>query len=159
MRNSDQGDCFWPLSKKLFKAILSDQISDRFVSELIWERLGYVPSLGEENLWLAGKCTPKEWIEKFPNAPEVIASRTASVFLTRSIPKHLKQLLKQRLDFGGYRIGELYPRRTRRATSVNWLLAWMEQSGLKLSEKGIMPDLLDVPLDPTMGHPGDRPIE
>ena len=44
-----------------------------------------------------------------PQAPQVIAQRPASVRLTRSIAKPYKQLLKQQLAFGGYRIGELYP--------------------------------------------------
>ena len=42
-------------------------------------------------------------------APELIAERPASVRLTRSVPKEHKQLLKQQLNFAGYRIGELYP--------------------------------------------------
>jgi hypothetical protein len=47
--------------------------------------------------------------------------------LTRSIPAAHKQLLKQELGFKGYQVGELVPRRTRRATAVSWLLAWRRQ--------------------------------
>jgi hypothetical protein len=54
---------------------------------------------------------------RFPLGPELIAQRPASVRLTRSIPKPLKQLLKEQLGFAGYKIGGLYPRRTRRATA------------------------------------------
>jgi len=110
----------WPLSRELLLQILEDRCSDQFVCERIWERLGYVPS---SEHWVAGAATPQEWAEAFPQAPQVIAERPASVRLTRSIAKEHKQLLKQQLQFAGYRIGELYPRRTRRATAVSWLLA------------------------------------
>ena len=80
--------------------------------------------------------TPPDWADAFPQAPELIAERPASVRLTRSILKEHKQLLKQQLNFAGYRIGELYPRRTRRATAVNWLLAWLAQQGEPLPEQG-----------------------
>ncbi len=155
----DQGINLWPLSKNLLKEILDDHISDRFVSQLIWERLGYNPCIGVENPWIAGSYTPTDWYEKFPIAPEVIAHRPASVFLTRSIPKNHKQLLKERLNFPGYRINELYPRRTRRAIAVNWLLAWLEQTGGKLVDNSKLPPLLGTPQDPTKGHPGDLQVE
>ena len=78
--------------------------------------------------------------------------------LTRSIAKEHKQLLKEQLGFAGYRIGELYPRRTRRATAVNWLLAHLAELGEPLPATGPVPPLLDQPADPVLGHPGDRPI-
>ncbi len=78
--------------------------------------------------------------------------------LTRSIAKEHKQLLKEQLDFGGYKIGELYPRRTRRATAVNWLLAHLAERGEALPETGLLPELLPQPADPVAGHPGDLPI-
>ena len=106
----------------------------------------------------AGPATPPDWAEAFPEAPELIASRPASVRLTRSIAAPHKQLLKQQLGFGGYRIGELYPRRTRRATAVNWLLAHLAERGEPLAETGPLPSLLDQPVDPVAGHPGDRPV-
>jgi hypothetical protein len=80
------------------------------------------------------------------------------VKLTRSIAKEHKQLLKEQLDFGGYKIGELYPRRTRRATAVNWLLAHLAERGEALPETGLLPELLPQPADPVAGHPGDLPI-
>lgn len=57
--------------------------------------------------------------------PDFIGSRPAIVKLTRSIPPAHKQLLKEQLGFAGYEIKELNPRRTRRATAVNWLLSYM----------------------------------
>ena len=75
--------------------------------------------------------------------------------LTRSIQGAHKQLLKQQLGFAGYRIGELYPRRTRRATAVNWLLAHLTERGEALPATGPLPPLLAPPLDPRFGHQGD----
>ena len=82
----------WPLSRLLLDRILEDRISDRFVTERVWERLGYQPQ-GEGLVWLAGPETPPAWREAFPQAPEVICLRPASVQLTRSIPREHKQLL------------------------------------------------------------------
>jgi hypothetical protein len=147
----------FPLSRALLEAVLADRLSDGFVSELIWSRLGYVPD-AEGDGWSAGPGTPPEWRESFLRAPQVIAERPASVALTRSIPKVHKQLLKEQLGFAGYRIGELYPRRTRRATVVNWLLAHLAERGESLPETGPLPDLLPVPADPVKGHPGDPPV-
>ncbi len=149
--------------------MLDDRLSDRFVCELIWWRLGYRPAAaaGEAGAiapgsapetWQATPATPAAWAERFPGAPELVAERPASVHLTRSIPAPFKQLLKQQLGFGGYRIGELYPRRTRRATAVNWLLAHLAERGEPLAEGGPLPPLRDPPQNPVAGHPGDRPV-
>ena len=99
----------WSLSRPLLMAILEDRLSDQFVAQLVWERLGYRPSTAADGIWRAGPQTPADWSEAFPEAPPVIATRPASVRLTRSIPKPYKQLLKEQLHFTGYRIGELYP--------------------------------------------------
>jgi hypothetical protein len=147
-----------PISRALLEAILADRISDRFVCELIWWRLGYRPKPTDTLIWVAGPATPVEWAEAFPRAPELIAERPASVRLTRSIPAPHKQLLKSQLGFAGYRIGELYPRRTRRATAVNWLLADLACRGEELPSDGPLPALLDPPADPARGHPGDPPV-
>ncbi|MCP9860431.1 MULTISPECIES: DUF1823 family protein [unclassified Cyanobium] len=146
----------FPLSRALLEAVLDDRTSDRFVCRLIWPRLGYRPDA--EDLWQAGPDTPPAWAEAFPLAPQLIAERPASVRLTRSIPAEHKQLLKQQLGFAGYRIGGLYPRRTRRATAVNWLLAHLAERGEPLPDTGPLPELLDPPGDPVAGHPGDLPV-
>jgi hypothetical protein len=175
-----------PISRPLLEAILADQLSDRFVCELIWWRLGYRPGPGHSGqpppsgppdqvhpgqvsaveprdraaaaIWQAGPATPQQWADAFPHAPELIAERPASVRLTRSIPPPFKQLLKSQLGFTGYRIGALYPRRTRRATAVNWLLADLASRGEELPSEGPLPPLLDPPADPAHGHPGDPPV-
>ena len=148
----------WTLSKALLYAILNDNVTDRFVVELVWERLGYEPYIQREGIWVPGKKTPINWSQIFPNGPEIIADRKASVHLTRSIPKQYKQLLKQVLNFSGYQIGELYPRRTRRATAVNWLLAWTSEHDEELAEEGSLPEFKRPPTDPIKGHPGDLPV-
>jgi hypothetical protein len=148
--------CPFPLSRALLDAVLADRVSDRFVCELIWPRLGYEPD--GSGTWCAGPATGAPWRESFAVEPQFIAERPPSVALTRSIPKQHKQLLKQQLGFGGYRIGELFPRRTRRATAVNWLLAHLAERGAPLPATGPLPELLDVPADPVAGHPGDLPI-
>ena len=145
-----------PLSRALLDAVLADRTSDRFVCELVWPRLGYVQ--GEDGSWQAGPETEASWREAFPLEPQFIAERPPSVALTRSIPKEHKQLLKQQLGFAGYRIGELYPRRTRRATAVNWLLAHLAERSETLLETGPLPELLEPPVDPVAGHPGDLPV-
>jgi len=148
----------WPLSRSLLDAVLADRLSDRLVAELVWERLGYRRQCDGDAPWLAGPQTPEAWRDAFPEAPEVVATRPASVALTRSIAREHKQLLKEQLHFAGYRIGELYPRRTRRATVVSWLLAWLAARGDVLPADGALPELLDPPVNPVQGHPGDAPV-
>jgi hypothetical protein len=69
-----------------------------------------------------------EWQEAYPEPPNFIESRPATVKLTRSIPPANKQLLKEQLGFKGYKVGEFGPRQTRRATAANWLLSYMQEA-------------------------------
>ena len=147
---------FWLLSRSLLWQILDDRCTDRFVCRLVWERLGYCPDT--QNVWRAGLSTPNYWSISFPLAPEIISVRFASVRLTRSVAKEHKQLLKTQLLFTGYKIGELYPRRTRRATAVSWLLAWLAERGEPLPDHGPLAPEMPIPNDPVRGHPGDLPI-
>lgn len=126
-------DAQQPLSAALLHAILDDRVADDCVNRLVWCRLGYVAS--GDGPWPAGPTTPRQWREAYPFAPDFIAERPATVRLTRSIAAPCKQLLKQQLGFTGYRIGELHPRRTRRATVVNWLLAWLAERGEALPDQ------------------------
>lgn len=146
------------LSRSLFTQILDDHCSDLFVCELVWERLGYELSEDDVPVWFAGPSVSFEWRIAFPDPPQIIAERPASVRLTRSIAKQHKQLLKEQLGFAGYRIGELYPRRTRRATAVSWLLAWLAERSEPLAEQGPLAPELPAPRDPVHGHPGDLPL-
>ena len=148
----------WPICKKLLLLVLEDRVSDVFVCELIWERLFYTFELSL-NGWVSSKLTPTYWSEKFVKAPQIISERIASVHLTRSIPKEHKQGLKDFLNFKGYKINELYPRRTRRATAVNWLIFWTIENDCFTNDNGLMPSPCSPPLNPVKGHFGDPEIK
>jgi hypothetical protein len=118
------------LSTDTIWAILRDQLDDETVNQLVWYYLGYRYNKASQQWDLA--LVEAEWREAYPEPPDFIASRPATVKLTRSIPRDNKQLLKNALGFEGYRVGELVPRKTRRATAANWLLSYMQQHGMAL---------------------------
>lgn len=109
-------------------AILNEEISDDIVNQLVWHYLGYRYD-STANQWDITQVAT-EWKEEYPEPPNFIESRPATVKLTRSIPQANKQLLKEQLGFKGYKIGEFGPRQTRRATAANWLLSYMKDTGL-----------------------------
>ena len=148
----------WPISKELLFLILEDKVSDVFVCELVWERLFYTRETTLDN-WVSSVLTPSYWSDKFEKAPQIISERPASVHLTRSIPKDDKQGLKNFLNFKGYKINELYPRRTRRATAVNWLIYWAIENKCFLNDKNIIPIPSSPPVNPAKGHFGDPEIK
>ena len=148
----------WPICKELLFLVLEDKVSDVFVCELVWERLFYKKEL-TMNGWFSSALTPTYWSDKFLEAPQIISERIASVHLTRSIPRDHKQGLKNFLNFKGYKINELYPRRTRRATAVNWLIFWAIENKCFLNDKNIMPIACSPPLNPAKGHFGDPEIK
>jgi hypothetical protein len=113
-----------PLTDATLWAILEDSLEDAIANRLVWQCLGYREVDGQ---WDAAAVSP-EWRNEYPEPPDFIASRPATVKLTRSIPKEYKQLLKEELGFGGYSVNELVPRKTRRATMVNWLLGYRRQA-------------------------------
>jgi hypothetical protein len=120
-----------PLNTETIWAILNETIDDATVNQLVWYYLGYRhnSTTGE---WENNQVTP-EWREEYPQPPDFIDSRPATVKLTRSIPKENKQILKEKLGFKGYKIGEFGPRQTRRATAANWLFSYMHQNSSNLS--------------------------
>jgi len=109
-----------PLTDDTLWQILNEQLEDAIVNRLIWFYLGYRPT---PTGWDLAAVSP-DWQQDYPTPPDFIASRPATVKLTRSIPTEHKQLLKEELGFAGYKVGELVPRKTRRATMVNWLLSY-----------------------------------
>ncbi len=113
-----------PLNSDTCWQILNDQLSDQTVNALLWQCLGYRydPELQQWNT--AGVSS--EWSTDYPQPPDFVGSRPATVKLTRSIPAAHKQLLKEQLGFTGYQVSELNPRRTRRATAVSWLLSYLQ---------------------------------
>ena len=148
----------WPISKELLLLVIEDKVSDVFVCELIWERLFY----NRERIiddWTSSSSTPNYWSEKFVKAPQIISERIASVHLTRSIPKEHKQGLKNYLNFKGYKINELYPRRTRRATAVNWLIYWNIENKCFSNDNTVLPRSCAPPNNPAIGHFGDPEIK
>ena len=148
----------WTISKKILLLVLEDKVSDVFVCELIWERLFYIkePLIND---WVPSSSTPTYWAGKFVKAPQIISERIASVHLTRSIPKEHKQGLKNVLNFKGYKINELYPRRTRRAIAVNWLIFWAIENNCFTNDTSVIPTLSSPPVNPAKGHFGDPEIK
>ncbi|MBD2106363.1 DUF1823 family protein [Nodosilinea sp. FACHB-13] len=112
-----------PLTDDTLWAILNDELDDDTVNCLVWRSLGYQEI---SNGWDSSAVAPA-WAEKYPEPPNFIESRPATVQLTRSIPPEYKQLLKEELGFKGYSIDQLVPRLTRRATMVSWLLSYRQQ--------------------------------
>jgi hypothetical protein len=113
-----------PLNTDTIWAILNEEIDDDTVNKLVWRCLGYRYDSAASK-WDVSQASP-EWKEEYPEPPNFIESRPATVKLTRSIPPENKQLLKEQLGFKGYKIGEFGPRQTRRATAANWLLSYMK---------------------------------
>lgn len=112
-----------PLNPDTIWAILNETITDTQVNQILWHCLGYRFDRST-NTWNTSQVTA-DWRETYPTPPDFIASRPATVKLTRQIPAEQKQLLKEQLGFKGYKIGEFGPRQTRRATAANWLLGYL----------------------------------
>jgi Domain of unknown function (DUF1823) len=124
----DYGRLTWPslpaLNTNTIRAILNQEIPDMMINQLLWQALGYRFNTATQ-LWDTSLVS-EDWIADYPQPPDFIAGRPASVKLTRSIPAENKQLLKEKLGFKGYKIGEFGPTETRRATAANWLLGYLQ---------------------------------
>ncbi|MDC0831491.1 hypothetical protein AY599_26440 [Leptolyngbya valderiana BDU 20041] len=112
-----------PLNTDTIWAILNEDLDDDTVNRLVWHYLGYRYDEATQR-WDNSEVS-EDWKQDYPEPPNFIANRPPTVKLTRSIPKPNKQLLKEKLGFKGYKIGEFDPRDTRRATMANWLLSYM----------------------------------
>jgi hypothetical protein len=112
-----------PLTTDTIWAIINESITDLQVNQILWHYLGYEYNQATQ-AWDLTQVAP-DWRSVYPTPPDFIASRPATVKLTRSIPTEHKQLLKEQLGFKGYKIGEFGPRQTRRATAASWLLAYL----------------------------------
>jgi hypothetical protein len=119
-----------PLNTATIWAILDDKIDDATVNQLLWHYLSYRYDSSTAQ-WDISQVAP-EWQEEYPQPPNFIESRPATVKLTRSIPAENKQMLKEKLGFKGYKIGEFGPRQTRRATAANWFLSYLQQTNGKI---------------------------
>ncbi|MGM3306955.1 DUF1823 family protein [Anabaena sp. WFMT] len=112
-----------PLNTETIWAIINDTIDDATVNQLVWYYLGYHYNSTNKQ-WDTSEAAA-EWLDDYPQPINFLDSRPATMKLTRSIPQENKQLLKEKLGFKGYKIGEFGPRQTRRATAANWLLSHM----------------------------------
>ncbi|MDJ0536157.1 MAG: DUF1823 family protein [Xenococcaceae cyanobacterium MO_207.B15] len=117
-----------PLNTDTIWAILNEKVGDDIVNQLVWHYLGY--RYDEASQSWDNSQVATDWQQAYPEPPDFIENRPPTVKLTRSIPKENKQLLKEKLGFKGYKIGEFNPRDTRRATAANWLLSYMVQNNL-----------------------------
>ena len=115
-----------PLNTDTIWAILNQELDDATVNQLVWHCLGYRYDRMSQS-WDNSQVA-SDWQSEYPEPPDFIENRPPTVKLTRSIPKENKQLLKEKLGFKGYKIGEFTPRHTRRATAANWLLNYLELS-------------------------------
>ncbi len=115
-----------PLTNETIWAIIDESqvnsLEDRVVNQLAWHYLGYRYD-SQQGVWDLTQVS-EDWKELYPDPPDFIDSRPATVKLTRSIPPENKQLLKEELGFAGYKVGEFSPRQARRATIANWLLSY-----------------------------------
>jgi Domain of unknown function (DUF1823) len=120
----------WPtlptLNSNVIWSILDKETTNVIVNQLLWQALGY--RFDPINHTWDTSHVSAEWLADYPDPPDFIAGRPASVKLTRSIPATDKQLLKEYLGFKGYKIGEFGPPETRRATAANWLLSHLKQT-------------------------------
>lgn len=115
-----------PLNDDTIWAIINDDIDDDTVNHLLWYYLGY--RYDESSQTWDNSEVAADWRQDYPQPPDFIENRPPTVKLTRSIPRENKQLLKEKLSFSGYKVGELVPRKTRRATAANWLLNYLQQT-------------------------------
>ena len=114
------------LNTETIWAIVNEEIDDDTVNKLLWYHLGYRYDQASKQWDL--KNVSLEWQEAYPEPPNFIESRPATVKLTRSIPQQNKQLLKTKLGFKGYKIGDFTPRQARRATAASWLLSHIQET-------------------------------
>lgn len=117
-----------PLTTDTIWAIINDTLDDTTANHLVWHCLGY--RFDETQQQWDASAVAADWQTAYPEPPDFIDSRPATVKLTRSIPAENKQLLKEKLGFKGYSVNELVPRKTRRATIANWLLSYMQLNNL-----------------------------
>ncbi|BAZ12099.1 hypothetical protein NIES4071_39270 [Calothrix sp. NIES-4071] len=118
-----------PLNTETLWAIINETIDEPTVNQLVWYYLGYRYN-DATSKWQATELA-SDWRAEYPEPPDFFDSRPAAMKLTRSIPQENKQLLKEKLGFKGYKIGEFGPKQTRRATAANWLLSYMQIHGIE----------------------------
>ena len=126
-----------PITADDLLRIIHGDTPDEWVNEIVRNLLGW--RLLENGEWnddfVAGP-----WKKIYPDGPPDFIGkngdytpetdrpvRNAIVRLTRTIPQEHKPILKEvlrPLGFTGWKLDQLTPNRTRRATAVNWILYW-----------------------------------
>lgn len=128
-----------PLSVRELLEIVKGESKDERVNEILRALLGWQndPDTGAWD----NSLVPDEWAADYPaEPPDFIGNaddyspvtdrpvKKAVQKLTRSIPSEHKQISREVLapmGFTGWKVNELTPNRTRRATAVNWILYYM----------------------------------
>jgi hypothetical protein len=140
--------------------VLADRTSGSLLCDLSCGAASATDPRGPRlDVWLAVPATPPAWRQAFPQAPQVIAERPASVGPHPFRAKEPENSCSRSSSgFSGYRIGELYPRRTRAGHRRE--LAAGPPGGAGRSPAGAGADAAAVGAarDPLAGHPGDLPI-
>jgi hypothetical protein len=113
-----------PLNTDTIWAIINREIDDDTVNQTIWYYLGY--RYDEKNQTWDTSQVDEYWVRDYPEPPNFLATRPPSVKLNRSIPKENRQLVKRKLGFKGYKLGEFSCFQARRVIAANWLLNYME---------------------------------
>lgn len=118
-------------------AIINGETPDAWVNEIVRTFLGWRQM--EDGTW-NNENVQDVWKKSYPQEPPDFIGKEgdytpetdkpvkfANQNLTRSIPPPYKQQLKpvmKPFGFSGWKIKDLTPNRTRRATAVNWMLYW-----------------------------------
>lgn len=119
-------------------ALIKQDTPDAWVNEIVRTFLGWRYEQ-ETDSWDSSRV-PEMWTQAYPdNPPDFIGKiddyspaidrpiKLAVQRLARSVPPSYKSTLKPILKphgFKGWKIEDLTPNRTRRATVVNWILYW-----------------------------------
>lgn len=128
-----------PLTGKELIEIVRGEGPDDTVNEIVRTLLGWRQD-PDTGAW-DNSLVPAEWTKDYPDAPPDFIGKAddyspetdrpvknAVQKLTRSIPADYKQISREilpHMGFTGWKVNELTPNRTRRATAVNWILYYM----------------------------------
>lgn len=111
------------------------EVPEARINEVVRNLLGW---RGDDSSGWDASAVPQAWSEKYgENPPDFIGDpndyspakdrpvKMAMQKLTRDITDPYKRGLKE-FGFKGYKIHELTPNKTRRATAVNWILYYLK---------------------------------
>lgn len=118
-------------------AIINQETPDEFINDIVRTLLGWKQR--QDHSWDNSNAHPA-WLKAYPDHPPDFIGRNNDYSPEHDRPVKLavqrlihttkmenRQLLKEVLKphgFRGWKVTELTPNRTRRATVVNWILQW-----------------------------------